>query len=313
MMNRISSRSIQPILSLLDEGLLIYRRHFFRFVLIAALWIVPTAIVGGLIINAMAWTSDTNIMLIALAAVVLLLPLMLYTLGSLSRAAHAAISGQAVLIGHALRIPFRQLLGMSAFVIVYGVFMYIITSSLFIILLCPIYIFGLFGVGFLSVLDAGSSMATGILFGLFFAIIYLFSIAVSGAGYSSIIYVIQPWVAQRTTFGKAIQQSLEISTHGLLRNISVWMASALMLAALVLIVSASIGVLTTLPLMSALGTESRLAQAGSLAALLLGMAVVLPPLPIWMALLYRRNLAIRSGAKLDAAIQEWAAIENART
>ena len=133
MMNRISSRSIQPILSLLDEGLLIYRRHFFRFVLIAALWIVPTAIVGGLIINAMAWTSDTNIMLIALAAVVLLLPLMLYTLGSLSRAAHAAISGQAVLIGHALRIPFRQLLGMSAFVIVYGVFMYIITSSLFII------------------------------------------------------------------------------------------------------------------------------------------------------------------------------------
>ena len=86
-----------------------------------------------------------------------------------------------------------------------------------------------------------------------------------------------------------------------------------MLAALVLIVSASIGVLTTLPLMSALGTESRLAQAGSLAALLLGMAVVLPPLPIWMALLYRRNLAIRSGAKLDAAIQEWAAIENART
>lgn len=312
-MSRISSRSIQPILSLLDEGFLIYRRHFWRFVLIAALWIVPTAIIGGLIINAMAWMSDTHIMLIALAAVVLLLPLMLYTLGSLSRAAHAAMSGQTLLIRDALRIPFRQLLGMSVFVIVYAVFMYIVTSALFIILLCPIYIFGLFGVGLLSVLDAGSSMATVILFGLFFAIIYLFSIAVSGASYSSIIYIIQPWVVQRISFGKAIQQSLELSTYGILRNIGVWMASALMVAALAMIISASIGVLGPLPLIAALGAKSRLAQAGSLAAMLLGMVVVLPPLPIWMALLYRRNLAIRSGAKLDVAIQEWAAIENART
>jgi hypothetical protein len=32
---------------------------------------------------------------------------------------------------------------------------------------------------------------------------------------------------------------------------------------------------------------------------------VLPPLPIWMALLYRRNLAARSGAALEAKIQAW--------
>ena len=296
---------LQPILSLLDEGFLIYRRHFWRFVLIAALWIVPTAIVGGFMINAIAWMDNSSILLIGFGSLVLLLPLMLYTLGSLSKAAHAAMSGQAVLLGDALRIPIQQLLGMSVFVLVYGALMYILTSSLFMVLLCPIYIFGLFGVGMLSVLDSMGSIAASILFGLFFGIIYLLSIAIGGAGYSSTIYIIQPWIAQRISFGKGIQQSLELATHGLLRNIGVWMSAALIVAALAVIISATISVLIPLPLFSTLGAESRLAQAGSLAAMLLGLVVVLPPLPIWMALLYRRNLELRSGIALDTAIQKW--------
>ena len=38
---------------------------------------------------------------------------------------------------------------------------------------------------------------------------------------------------------------------------------------------------------------------------MLGFVVVLPPLPIWMALLYRRNRAAREGSELDTAVQGW--------
>ncbi|HEU5011944.1 MAG TPA: hypothetical protein VFT66_05315, partial [Roseiflexaceae bacterium] len=62
-----------------------------------------------------------------------------------------------------------------------------------------------------------------------------------------------------------------------------------------------------LPLSFVLGGESPITAALSAAAWLLGLCVVLPPLPIWMALLYRRNLAARSGADLEAKIQAWLA------
>lgn len=306
------SQRLQPILSLLDEGFLIYRRNFVRFVLIAALWLVPMAIIGGLIINAAAWTDESSVIMMVLGSLALLLPLMLYILGSLSRAAHAAIAGHPVLIGEALRIPIKQLIGMSGFVLVYAILMYILTSTLLMVLLCPMYIFGLFGFAFLPSIGAGASTGSGILFGLFFGIMYLLSLAISGAGYSSTIYAIQPWVARPISFGQAIQQSMELSTYRFRRNVGVWMAAAVVAIALALIIGAIVAVIIPLPLSSWPMLDERIVQAGSFVAILLTVAIALPPLPIWMALLYQRNMAMRSGAALEAAIQDWAALNTVR-
>jgi len=41
---------LQPILSLLDEGIAIYRRDFLAFTLVTAIWFVPVAVASGVLI-----------------------------------------------------------------------------------------------------------------------------------------------------------------------------------------------------------------------------------------------------------------------
>ena len=64
-------------LALLDEGLAIYRRNLGPFVLLAAIWCIPIAILTGLAIVAYSWVSDFQKVLLVLAGIVLLLPLLI--------------------------------------------------------------------------------------------------------------------------------------------------------------------------------------------------------------------------------------------
>jgi hypothetical protein len=66
-----------------------------------------------------------------------------------------------------------------------------------------------------------------------------------------------------------------------------------------------VGVLIPLPALLLLGAESSLAQAIAGTAWLLGLALVMPPWLISMTLLYRRNLAARSGADLARRVAAW--------
>ncbi|NJL33991.1 MAG: hypothetical protein HC893_09165 [Chloroflexaceae bacterium] len=58
------------------------------------------------------------------------------------------------------------------------------------------------------------------------------------------------------------------------------------------------------PLLLALGEESLAAQGISVFAWIVGLIVVIPPLPIWMALLYQRNVAAWEGHDLAKRIAE---------
>src|SRR5690242_19869206 len=110
---------IQSILALLDQGIVLYRRNFAGFLLIAASWFVPVAIAAGLITAAASRLDQVWTVALTLAALLALFPLLIYLIGGLSRAATVAAEGRPVRFREAIAIhPFRAV-GMGCFTIVY--------------------------------------------------------------------------------------------------------------------------------------------------------------------------------------------------
>lgn len=298
---------LQPILSLLDEGLALYRRHFARFVLLAACWIVPVAVVAGMLVAGAAWLDDIQTMLLLLGAALASMPLVIYLVGGLSRAAVAAADGREVHVREALAIPPLRAASMGCFTLVYSIIMQTVSSVLSLVCMCPLWLFSFAFFGALG--SAGGEGALGavalLVFGLGFGTVYLLALLVGGASYSSLIYALQPWVQESLPFGRAIERSFQLIGYRFWRNLAAWGLSAMLLAAAGITVTLAVGVLVPLPLLFVLGPESPVAQAVSATAWLAGLVLVIPPLPIWMALLYRANVHSRTGGDLEARVQAW--------
>lgn len=299
---------LQPALALLDEGLSLYRRHFLRFLLICACWFVPLAVLSGLLVAATPWLTETQTILLALGGLLLMFPLIIYLIGALSRAATAVIDGQPINLRSALSLHPLRVIGMSFFTIIYGILAYFASAAVSILCICPIYIVGVFAFAGLSNIGSGSdtiSIALGVIFFILMLVVYFISLMISGASYSSLIYGLQPWVQTRQPFGMALQHSLELIGYRFWNNLLVWCLTALVVSGAGVVVTFAVVLVGPMPLLLALGDTSTLAQAVSVGAWMLSFMLILPPLPIWMALLYRRNATRRAGAELDTQIQVW--------
>ena len=301
------SELLQPILSLLDEGLSLYRRNFVGFVLITASWFVPVAIAAGLVTAAASRLDTIWPILLTAVSLLLLFPLLIYLVGGLSRAAAAAAEGRPVRFREAMAIhPFRAL-GMGCFTIIYAIITQMASAFLSIACICPLYLVGgtLIGIAAAATSGAGTTAALGLMaIGIFLAGFYG-TMTLVGATGSSLFYGLQPWVQESRPFGQSIERSLEILLYRFWHNLLVWCVAALLVAAVGLTVTATIGLILPLPLGYALGSQSPITQAVAVGAWLIGFVVVLPPLPIWMALLYRRNQAAREGSELQAKLAGW--------
>ncbi|HEU4326995.1 MAG TPA: hypothetical protein VFS21_27895 [Roseiflexaceae bacterium] len=299
---------LQPILALLDEGLSLYRRNFVGFLLIAAGWCVPVAIGGALLVVAVSWMDNEFwATMTVLGAIALLLPLTLYLIGGLSRGAVAAIEQRPVRFREALAIHPLRVVSMGLYTVIYTILSQVIVTMLSLVLFCPAYVLVIVFVAVLSSADAGGAVTTiaVVIMMLAFLLLYALMLMVSGGVYSSLVYAVQPWAQEGRPFGEALQRSLEMLGYRFWRNLLVWCLAALIVAAIGLTVSLTIGVLLPLPLVYALGAESSITQAVTISGWALGFVVVLPPLPIWMALLYRRNRAAYEGAELQQQVLEW--------
>lgn len=298
---------IQPILALLDQGLWLYRRNFAAFVLIGASWLVPLAIAAGLVLASFAWLDELWALLLALGFALLAVPLALYLVAGLSRAAAAAADGQAVRIRAALAIPPRRLAGAGCFGIVYAFVAQIVASVLTTVLICPVYLLGVGAVSGALALTDDSALSAGLLVivGVAVLCVYGLGLVIGGATYSSLIYALQPWVQESLPFGETLQLSLDLVGYRFARNFAGWFLSALIAGAVGVTVTLTVALLLPLPLLYALGAESPVAQAVSASAWLIGLVLLLPPLPIWMTLLYRRNLEQRRGSDLAARVEAW--------
>ncbi len=290
------ANTIIPLLAQFDEGITMYRRHFVPFLLISLSWFVPVAIALGLSYVYVTQREGIGILLGIFGMLVLAIPLFIYLVGGLSRAAIAADDGRPVRLRDAFAIGPRRAISMMVFTVVYYVMAQIATSMISIICICPLYLVSIFVATGLSSFSESVGYAAIALFGMAFAVIYIVLLAIGGATYSSLIYALQPWAQEKRSFGDSIQLSFDMIGYHFGRNLLAWVLSALLVTATGLSVTLAIGVVLPLPLSFVLGGESPVTVAVSATAWLLGLCVALPPLPIWMALLYRRNLAARAGA-----------------
>jgi hypothetical protein len=304
------TEALQPILALLDEGLRLYRRNFAGFVLLTASWFVPVSIATGTAVAAESWVDERYSGLAAVlffgVGLLVFFPLLIYLIGGLSRAAAAAAEGQPVRFREAMAIHPLRATGMGCFTIVYAFVAQIVSSLISVACICPLYLVGFMGLAVVGAAADESSIGALALLAIgIFLLGFYASLMIIGATGSGLFYCLQPWVQESRSFGESLQRSLELITFRFGRNLLVWCLAALLIAAAGLTVMATIGMLLPLPLLYVLGEESPATRAATIGAWLIGLMLVLPPLPIWMALLYRQNQASFEGKELAAKIQVW--------
>ncbi len=300
---------LHSTLDLLDEGCAIYRRGFTGFVVIGLAWLTPIAIAIGLLIGNAERIGENWLTVILLAGLLLAFPLVIYLIGGLSRAAVAAIDGRAIDLREALAIHPVSVAKAGCFTLVYGAIVQVASASASFLCICPMYIFGASAAA-LTFAAPDNLVGAGALavFSLLLTGMYVVGFIIGGVSYSSMFYALQPWLIERLRFGEALERSVDLLTFRFRSNLVAWGLSALVVFAVGVSVSLAVGVIVPLPALLLLGSESTIAQAIAGVAWLLGLALVLPPWFIWMTLLYRRNLALRSGADLARRIETWSMV-----
>ncbi|MCG8352140.1 MAG: hypothetical protein MI924_30610 [Chloroflexales bacterium] len=300
-------KTLQPILDILDEGLRIYRRGFTSFALLAAIWLTPVAIGIGFAFAAGAFWGSDAIFLLILGGSLLALPLAIYLFAAISRATLAIQQDQRVQFSKVLTIAPTRLMGMGCYGVVFGIIVNILVSMVSAFVCCPLYLAFMFLMtGVMSGVSSGISVAftalLGVLGVLFLILIYGLNLVINGAVYSSVIYGLQPFVLDNLSFGASVQRSIDLTFYRTRRNLLAFILASAIFGGIAVAVTTGVGILLPLPLFWALGDESLVAQGISASAWLLGLIVVLPPVPIWMTLLYQQNLSAREGYDLARQI-----------
>jgi hypothetical protein len=302
--------TLAPILAILDDGLRLYRRWFVTFAALAAIGAVPLVIlfVGGGLVSALIEPAYGT--LITFAGFVLGLPAMIYAVSAVSRATAVARGGGQPALRDALAIGPGRAVGMGCYGSILLVGMNIAASMVSLVCICPLYIavagsFGVMSALFVGGGDGPGAAAAGLfiaLGALALVLIYLLSLAVSGAAYCGAVFSLQPFVHERGRFSAAMSRSVDLLAYRFGANLLAFICASLVFGAISVATALAVGVLGPLPLLIALGAESPVTQVAFGAAWVLGAVLAAPPLPIWMALLYERRLAEREGGDLGERI-----------
>jgi hypothetical protein len=303
-------QSLEPILDLLDEGLRLYRRAFAPLLILAALLAVPIGLALAAFLLAGGWLGAGVTSFVFVGLTFTVLPLSLYVMGALSRAALMVADGEPVRLRRALAIRPARVVGMGCYGTVFSFAASVAVSAVSTACLCGAYLVAVavigVAVGVGSAGGAAGGAAAGFLVGVgvvAFLVIYAASLVLNGAIYGSVVYVLQPLAHERGGVGQAIGRSLDLLTFRLGQNLLVFLCTSLVFGAVALAATVAIGVLVPLPALFLLGAESVVARAITAAAWVCGICAAVPLIPIWMALLYRRRAAARAGDDLEALLE----------
>jgi hypothetical protein len=302
-------QSFAPILDLLDEGLRLYRGNFTRMLLLSMGAALPLGAIAAGFFLAFDWMGSSAGLTLLLAVVVISLPLTLYIMGALSRAATMAAAGGAVSLRRALAIRPLRVASMGCFGTVFLLAASTAVSMVSTVCFCVAY--AVIGVGMFAFAAAFSSagamgeaaavMAVAVSV-VVILLIYAATLVVNGAVYGSAVYAMQPFVQEELPMGASVRRSLDLVGYRLGHNLLTFLSASLVFGAAALAATLAIGVLAPLPALFLLGPESAVARAITAACWVLGVAAAAPLLPIWMSLLYRRRRAARDGDELEAQI-----------
>lgn len=302
-------RTLEPILDLLDEGLRLYRRSFAPLLILASLAALPIGLVLVAFVLASDWLASGFGSLLVLALFVGGLPLSLYVMGALSRAALMAADGAPVSLKAALAMRPLRVVGMGCYGTLFSFAASIAVSTISTVCICAAYILVIAVVGAAAAIGfaggAAGTAAAGFLIALGvigFLAVYGVSLVLNGAIYGSVIFALQPFAHEREGLGATIRRSLDLLGFRLGQNLLIFLCASLVFGAAALAATLAIGVLVPLPALFLLGAESSAAQAITAAAWVAGLSAAVPLLPIWMALLYRRRRADREGSEIAAQL-----------
>lgn len=303
--------TLGPILDLLDDGLRLYRRAFAPLLLLASIVGLPLGVAVAALFIADDWLAQGPGALLAGLLLVGGLPLSLYVMGALSRAALMAAAGEPVALGRALAIGPLRMLGMGCYGTLFLVAAGAVVSTATSLFFCAAYAFlGVTIVGLASA-ASGAGAVGGAAVGLLIVVaavalllVYLGALVVNGAVYGGTIYALQPFVQDQLPLGAALRRSFDLLFARLGANLLAFSCASLVFTAASLAVTLAVGLLAPLPALFLLGPESPAAQAISAAAWVAGLTAAAPLLPVWMALLYRQRRAARHGEALAARLEQ---------
>jgi hypothetical protein len=299
---------LESILAVLDEGLLLYRRNFVGFLVIAAVVLVPSTIGIGIAGAALANQQGSFILLAVGLWIITGLPLAVYVLGGLSRAAVAAQRGEPVRLRSALAIPPLRALGMGLYMVLFYILANMVVSTLLLCVLCPLYLggtmllAGVISAGGVGSGNEGMTVAVALLAIAGTLIFYMVALVLGSSTYAGLAYGLQPFAQEELNFGHGVQRSFELLGYRLWGNLLAFVVTSAVFGATTLVVTVAVGVLVPLPVVLLLGSESLVAQGIGVAIWTAAGMFTLPLLPIWMALWYRRNVGLRDGADLERRI-----------
>jgi hypothetical protein len=135
-----------------------------------------------------------------------------------------------------------------------------------------------------------------------FVLLLLLLLLTFGAVFASQIYAVQAFALERQPFSSALGRSVDLLTYRFGRNMLMFMCAGAISGTLSL---SYLGTLIGLITWVSLDQSPALRDAATSTVTTLSQVVLLPPLPIWMALLHGRLAQERDAPDLRAAIQQW--------
>lgn len=300
--------TLDAILDLLDDGLRLYRRAFVPMLILVSIAALPLSLILVALVIAADWLATGVGAALTLLAVVLGIPGSIYMIGALSRAAAMAVDQQPIRLRAALAIRPLRVLSMGCFGTVFALLASILVSAISTMFFCVAYVVVVAVVGVAVSIGANNGAgeaAAGFLFALAiiaFVVIYAISLVINGAIYGSLVFVLQPFVHERARLGQTVRRSLDLLTFRMGQNLLAFLLASLVWSAAALAATVAIGVLFPLPALFFLGSDSTAARAITAASWVAGLSAALPLLPIWMLLLYRRQVTAREGLDLAERI-----------
>lgn len=291
------------MVDVLDDGLRLYRRHFWRYVGLAAVALAPLALGARLVI----WLgrSSTAEWVWAVLAAWPLASLLLgvYWVGSLSRATVTALSGKPFALRGALAIEPRRALRGGAWAVLRGLgaFFYCV-----IVAVAAMAAWGavLFVIGAclriaLSVSGVARAVTDALLALMFWLGGFGLLVIIGGMPLASIAFGLQPWFQDERPAAAPLKRSTQVWRDGDAEGM--YFVAALAVLCLGAVITLSLSVLFALPFQN---LSAPFLTRGTL-SLLVAAILVLPLLPIWMALLYRKLSADVDGGELGSRIASW--------
>lgn len=306
----MNTRTLPWVIDILDDGLRVYRRYFVQYALAMLLGLLPPAVVSILLnVVLINYLGSGWVILTSFITVPLSVLFFVYIMAVLSRMTAQALRGERPSARGAMRIGIGRVLGMGCWTTIFGLMTSLVIGGVAGLCAC------MASVGLMGGASALFSGSGGFAF-------VSFSVLVSVMGYMIVIgavavgavYAIQAFALEQRPFGASISRGNDLLFFRFGRNIMLFFGAGALFATLLLAYAgALVGVIGLVVssvqnfnvlnnFLSSPATTSWLSIVGYLTQI-----VLLPPVPIWMTIVFLRLRAERDGGDLEGRINTWSA------